>query len=253
MALDIEKIIRDIYSGMSSPSAQWAREGLAKERETALNNEDYRKRKFQELVDSALTQRTSMNNEGTYARQGLANTGRVDVANIGESGLTARQRLSQEFLGGQFDRTHGLAKETADRNYELGGRKLSVEEESAKNTGLSSKLGAIGEAYKNALDPQRQQNLDALMTSLIKPPVAAPQSATIPDRSARSEFTYEGTASPGQPQKTVIPQPTKTGGAQSMEFRQEGYNRPLTKEDKDRYLSMIPGVKPIKKKNIFGF
>jgi hypothetical protein len=247
MALDIEKIIKDFYSGIDSTSAKWAREGLAKERETALNNEDYRKRRLQQLIDEAITQRTGMVGENNLALQGLVNTGQLEQAKERTAGEIARLGLMNEGSSNVADINLRGTKYQADRLLEssiLRGQGRQENDEMIK--------AAASIAGNQGLDPKDTEIARKYLNDRFSIGGGG-QATPIPDRSARSEFTYEGTAAPEQPRKTAIPQPTKTTGAKSMEFRQEGYRPSLTEEDKDRYLSMIPGVKPIKKKNIFGF
>jgi hypothetical protein len=96
MAFDIGKIISDFYSAASSPSAQLARRGMAAEKEVALNNEDYRKRRLQEMIDKAAADRQGLVNEGANSRQLLVNTGQLANTEAQNTGAMARQKLMED-------------------------------------------------------------------------------------------------------------------------------------------------------------
>jgi hypothetical protein len=82
----IEDMIGEILSAQNSPSAQWARRDMAAENETALNNEDYRKRRLLEMQES-----------GQTAREGMRVAGNADVENIRNIGQMSRQQLGEKY------------------------------------------------------------------------------------------------------------------------------------------------------------
>lgn len=77
--LDVEQIIKDIYSGMDSPTARRARAQMSKEKSFAADDENYRKRKLFENTELA---KQGMADTGALLRQRLTNEGNVSVANV---------------------------------------------------------------------------------------------------------------------------------------------------------------------------
>jgi hypothetical protein len=218
MSIDIGRMISDIQSAMNSPQAIWDRKALAAERETALNNEDYRKRKLLEMSENAATARTGLTVAGNADVQKIANTGALARTQLTEGGLNARQRLTQDFQGGQFERTQGLAEKVAGQNYELGGRKVDQELTSANQSGLKAKLDALGIVAKDISDPQAQKEAKADISSLInpnrfakfdKPDAATPAASVTPELQKPTAIT--SIRQPETERKSLT-------GAQSMEF-----------------------------------
>jgi len=101
MALDIGRLLSDIYSGLSSPSAGWARRDMALEKKKALDEENQRKIDLQKEIDIGATGRVELTNTGTLARQALANTGAERVADIsGKASLAGHQAVAEGGLKG---------------------------------------------------------------------------------------------------------------------------------------------------------
>lgn len=141
MAQSIGDMISEILSAMNSPSAIWDRQQRAKENETALNNEDYRKRKLLEMQEA-----------GSTTREGMRVAGSTDVENIKNTGAMARQQLVGRQgmeIGqqrGEFDleghkMTSGAAI-TASENRLTGDTRRAEATENAATIGAGSKTDA---------------------------------------------------------------------------------------------------------------
>lgn len=94
--IDIERMISDIISAQNSPSAQWYRRDLAKENETALNNEDYRKRRLLEMGEAASTARTGMTVAGNADVENIRSRARLELGKLeGQQGMELGQQTGE--------------------------------------------------------------------------------------------------------------------------------------------------------------
>lgn len=102
--LDVEQIIKDIYSGMDSPTARRAREQMFKEKSLAADDENYRKRKLFEATELA---KQGMADTGALLRQRLINEGNINVAGITAG---AQKYGDDQKLTGDLYRTNALRR-----------------------------------------------------------------------------------------------------------------------------------------------
>ncbi len=218
MSIDIGRMISEIQSAQSSPSAMWARRDLAAEKETALDNENYRKRRLLEMQETGATTRTGMTVAGNADVQNIANTGAMARAQLGESGLNTRLQSTQNFVGGQFERTQGLAERVAGQNYELGGRKIDEALTSAKHSGRAAELQARGIGYKEAVNLKEKADFYKGIISLSGQNRDA-KSFQVPDAVSTPESSVTPAVQPTAvtpARQSLLPKPA---GAQSMTFR----------------------------------
>ena len=102
--LDVEQIIKDIYSGMDSPTARRAREQMFKEKSLAADDENYRKRKLFEATELA---KQGMADTGALLRQRLTNEGTINVAGITAG---AQKYGDDQKLTGDLYKTNALRR-----------------------------------------------------------------------------------------------------------------------------------------------
>lgn len=254
MAFNIEKIIGDLYSALSSPAAQWAREGLAKEKELALDNEQRRKRNLLQMQEEGQTQRAMLTDQGATARQRLINEGELEKQNSANAGLLARQRLANE--ASIYGADQSLAGQIYASDQGLSGVKYNTDmlRESSKNSGLNELIKAHSAVLNDATasPEQKSESMKFLrsQTDKVIGGVAGDQpDGLIPDKPpdlpnpARNILNAPGNI----PQNSATAAP----GAKSMDFPvNTGRHRPMTQEEGDKYLGMLPGVR-VKKKGFF--
>jgi len=245
MALDIGRLISDIYSAHSSPSATWAREGLAKEKKKALDEENERKRLLQGDIEAGATTRTQLSNEGNLAvrkeqsagelaRQGLANVGAVEQARVtGELGLEGHRAISE------------ATKYVADQS--LTGTKYKADSDA-------------GSARYSGPDELLKAHQAIIRDSLVSPEDKALSMEYIQARTRQALGQSQGAAPDGvigeRPASTVSPTATPpppvspAGGRASMTFDTDMGTAKVAqpkkrKESLDTFYRLNPGVRRV--------
>jgi hypothetical protein len=243
----IEDMIGEILSAQNSPSAQWARRDAAAENETALNNEDYRKRRLLEMQES-----------GATARTGMTVAGNADVENIKNIGQMSRQRLSGQQgmeLGqqkGEFDvRGHEItaAGNVEAHNLWAGAERYKADAARDKIIGgtpeeqsLLNSRAVLHSKWAEGKTPEEVMQ----MTSKMNP-------ANIPSGSDKNDFygTKTGTVTPTAayhppilPVSAPSPAPNETGlsliGRQDRPWW-ERRKKQLTDLDESKFGKFITG------------
>jgi hypothetical protein len=197
---------------------------MAAEKEAALNNEDYRKRRLQEMIDKATAERQGMVNEGANSRQLLVNTGNLDVqkeSNTGQlaktglenTGAMARQMLMEDtkrsadlntFNRGIFDTQADIFKTQVMGNAKqpdstLRGKEMEV---------------AASILNNSTTDPNSTQAQWAMDILNARQRNVVPQTATPAVQSARQRLAPATASDDGKD----IELPRQSKGAQSMTF-----------------------------------
>lgn len=201
--LDVEQIIKDIYSGMDSPAARRAREQMNKEKTWAADDDLYRKRKFLEYQNAGELEKQSLADKGALARQSLANEGTTNVANINAKAqmYSEDQRLTGDLY--KTNRGVDLAKmsDATARENAANANRAGIIEKSDSAEDARSKLNLFSPLPKG--DSTGYQTPDvATPTQAASSPVqtAAPLPKTVnPARAALSNIS--------QPTSTVISKP----------------------------------------------
>lgn len=232
----IEDMIGEILSAQNSPSAQWARRDAAAENETALNNEDYRKRRLLEMGETGATTRTGMTVAGNADVENIRNIG--EMSRLGLKGFQALEQGKQigEYGLEGHKMTSG-ATITASENRLAGDTRRAEATENAAAIGVEGKTDArakLLETWAGGMNPTLE-SLNVVMAGYDKlyPPkkaeVVSP-AAIAPTGNDKETFYSSSVGQPVTNPSTTQARKSLTGG-QSMEFRAEGT---MSAEEKER-------------------
>ena len=232
MALDIGRLISDIYSAHSSPSATWARRDLAVEKKKALDEENDRKRLLQRDIDEGATARTRLTNEGNLAvtkeqsagalaRQGLANEGAVNQARVAGQLALEGHRAGAE-----------ATKYVADQSLAGTKYKADIDANSAKYTGPDELLKAHSAIIKDPMvSPEDKQTsmeyIQHRTRQALGQPLSSAPDGVIGQKPAAAAPSVTPSVAPTLPARTTvspvsqpakIAPPPKTLDQQEAEF-----------------------------------
>lgn len=218
MALDIGRLISEIYSGLTSPSSTWARRDMAIEKKKALDEEAQRKMELQKQIDAGAAQRVELANAGSLATQGavntgalarqaLANTGAAEVAGItGKAGLEGHQAMAEAHRYAA-DKTLEGSKYKTDEALEANKNLMERGLRTEQVKGLTAILGQAGAS------PEDKQ---AATTALLS--IGKDDNKVTGIRNSIIQDSVKTTQTPA-PAITAPSVTANRPGAQSMEFR----------------------------------
>jgi hypothetical protein len=177
MALDIGRLISEIYSGLSSPSSQWARRDMSVEKKKALDEEAQRKMELQKQIDSGAAQRVELTNAGHLETQGLANTGALARQTLANTGATEAAGITGKY--------HLEGQQAMSEAHRFGSEKTAESERYKAN--LQS------QTQKNIMDKDLRARQIEGLTSVISKATVDPDKI---NRAADALLTFGGANNP---------------------------------------------------------